>query len=113
MKVFLIVLACLIGYISMALLTLFLMVLYDRLGGWSEQACYEKNYNEYVLMSLLSWWLVLPFVLGIIIFDLFKKWMIFAIERIVAIKKEKENAEDNQSLLWVYGHAILYSVTDS
>ncbi len=95
MKVFLIILACLIGYISMALLTLFLMVLHDRLGGWSEQYCYEKNYNEYGLMCMLGWWIILPFVLCIIIFGLFKKWMIFAIESIVAIKKEKENAKDS------------------
>ena len=93
---FWIILACVIGYIVMALLTIFLMILVDRLNGETPQNCYSKYFDYYAITCFIGWIIAFPYALLALLTKYYKKWLIFFIVAIVA-SKEKKNGEANDN----------------
>jgi hypothetical protein len=89
MKIFWIVVLCAVGYIVMALLTIALMMLYDRLEGFSPEKVYNE-YEDYIKLGFLVWWFCLPIVIVFYCSYFVKKWMIAIVETIVATKENKK-----------------------
>ncbi len=79
MKTFTIVLACIIVYVLMAMFTIFLMILDDRLEGNTPDDCYNAHFGDYVCSGLVLWWIILPLFMICLICTGFKKYLVFLV----------------------------------
>lgn len=94
MKILLFILIWILGY----LISVFLFMLISRLSGEDPDDVYGFDEDYFIIYAgLLALW-PLGLFLEILLFVLkfFKKWFVFAIETIVAIKERRED-ESNSS----------------